>query len=453
MIRPMSLQEVQKTTGGELLGADVLFNSVSIDSRTIKPGELFIAISGVNFNGNNFVADAEKKEAIAAIVSENIKTDLPILKVADTRKALGSIGAMNRKASTACVIALTGSQGKTTVKEMVADILAECGQVLSTKGNQNNDYGVPLSLLGINPEHDFAVIEIGASAPGEVAYCVALTQPQIAHVTNVAATHLEGFGDLAGVAKAKGELWDGIKEGGVAVINIDEDYSKTWCQRAEDKAVITISAKGKQAANYFLSEISLNNDLSTDFVLHAPAGIASIHLELAGIHNSANALAAAALSMEAGASLDNVCSGLEKVKAIPGRLFRKPGLNSSTIIDDSYNASPSSFRAAIDVLVAHSGKTILALGDMGELGDEAQQAHLDIGSYARKKGVDYLFATGRLSELTACSFGEAAEFDSEREVLAQKIIPMLGPGVTVLVKGSRSAGMEQLVELLLGKGD
>lgn len=452
MIRAMSLEEVQKVTGGVLNGASgTVFNSVSIDSRTLQPEDLFIAISGPNFNGNNFVNNAAQGKAAAAIISEEMNISLPVLKVNDTRIALGQIGAMNRENSTACVIALTGSQGKTTVKEMVAEILSQCGDVHYTRGNLNNDFGVPLSLLEINAQHDFSVIEIGASGPGEVAYCVALAKPQVAHITNVADTHLEGFGDIEGIARAKGELWDGIKEGGVAVINIDDTFAKQWCQRAEGKSLITISAKGNVNADYYIKKVALNTDLSADFILHTPAGKEAIHVALAGKHNTANALAAAALSMEAGAKLNDVKNALMRVKPVPGRLCKRAGLNSSTIIDDTYNASPASFRAAIDVLCTLPGRKMIAIGDMGELGADAEAAHSELGTYAREKGLDEFYATGKLSRLAASSFGEKAVYRSERNALAQQIIPCLNKGVVLLVKGSRSAGMEKLVQLLLEK--
>lgn len=452
MIRAMSLQEVQKVTGGVIMNAaETAFNSVSIDTRTLQPNDLFIAISGPNFNGNKFVSAAVLKKAKAAIISEDLEIKLPVLKVNDTRIALGQIGAMNRGNSTACVIALTGSQGKTTVKEMVAKILSQCGDVHHTKGNLNNDFGVPLSLLEINAQHDFSVIEIGASGPGEVAYCVALAKPQVAHITNVAATHLEGFGDIEGVARAKGELWNGIKDGGVAVINIDDAFADQWRQSAKRSSIISISAEGNVNADYYVENVELNTDLSAGFTLHTPAGIEQIHIKLAGKHNVANALAAAALSMEAGANLKDVKNGLKLLMPVPGRMCNRPGLNSSIIIDDTYNASPASFRAAIDVLCALPGKKMLVIGDMGELGAETETAHSELGIYAREKGVDELFATGKLSKLAADNFGSKAIYKPERDLLVQHIIPALKEGVTLLVKGSRSMGMEKLVQLLIEK--
>lgn len=452
MIGTMSLQEVQAVTGGVVSGSDAVFSALSIDSRTLQPGDLFIALTGPNFNGNTFVSAAAEKNASAAIVSEDTPNTLPTLKVEDTRLALGSIGALNRSRATACVIALTGSQGKTTVKEMTAAILSECGQVMMTRGNLNNDLGVPLSLSEINREDNYAVIELGANGPGEIAYTVGLTQPRIGHITNIAGTHLEGFGDLEGVARAKAEIWQGIQEGGVAVVNLDDAFAAQFIRQLKagsgKRQIVTVSAQGNNEADYWAADSRLIDLYSTEFTLHSPVGTNNIRLQVAGKHNVSNALAAAALAMTAGAGLDQVRAGLEQFTPVKGRLCMLPGINNATVIDDSYNASPASFFAAIDVLANTEGSSIVVMGDMGELGSEAEHAHQEVGNYARQQGVDHFIAVGELSRLAATAFGENGIFLDDRNSFLNVITPMLNKSVTVLVKGSRSQAMEKLVEQL-----
>ena len=449
----MGLQEMQKLTGGQLYGADTTFNSVSIDTRTLQAGELFIAISGENFNGNNFVNTAAEKQAAAAITTEKIDVALPILQVEDSRIALGKLGASNRELSEARVIALTGSQGKTTVKEMTAKILTHCGEVLKTKGNLNNDFGVPLTLIRLEAKHQFAVVELGANAPGEIAYISGLTKPHVVHITNVAPTHLEGFGDLDGVAKAKGEIWESLSDDGIAVLNLDDAYGRQWMEKLKGKNFVSISALGKTNADFKVADLQFDDAMHANFSLLSPQGLIDIKLSLPGQHNVANALAAAALSMQVGANLDDVKQGLESMQAVTGRMQDLAGFNNSLLIDDSYNASPSSFRAAIDVLAQHEGTTIIAMGEMGELGHEENKEHEEIGIYAKEKGINYLFGIGDLTEFAINGFTQEGEIFSDLDALAQHIKPLLNQQVKVLIKGSRSAGMDKLVQLLKPVGD
>ncbi|MDG2089591.1 MAG: UDP-N-acetylmuramoyl-tripeptide--D-alanyl-D-alanine ligase [Gammaproteobacteria bacterium] len=449
----MGLQEMQKLTGGQLYGADATFNAVSIDTRTLQAGELFIAISGDNFNGNSFVNAAVEKQAVAAIITEKIEVTVPTLQVEDSRIALGKLGASNRQLSDARVIALTGSQGKTTVKEMTANILAHCGEVLKTKGNLNNDYGVPLTLIKLEEKHQFAVIELGANGPGEIAYISELTKPHVVHITNIAPTHLEGFGDLDGVAKAKGEIWESMSDDGIAVLNLDDAYGGQWMEKLKGRSFVSISALGKANADFKVTDLKFDEAMHTTFSLISPQGAIEINLPLPGQHNVANALAAAALSIQVGANVDEVKKGLESMQAVDGRMQTLAGLNNSTLIDDSYNASPSSFQAAIDVLAQHEGLTIVAMGEMGELGNEEQKAHEDIGLYAKAKGIDFIFSVGDLTELTVKGFAGDGEIFSDLDALAQHIKPLLNQQVKVLIKGSRSSGMDKLVQLLKPVGD
>ncbi len=449
----MGLQEVQALTRGQLNGADASFSGVSIDSRTLHAGDLFIAISGENFNGNNFVTAAAEKNAVAAFTTEKVETTLPTLIVEDSRIALGQLGAFNRSLSEAKIIALTGSQGKTTVKEMTASILACCGEVLKTQGNLNNDLGAPLTLLKLEAKHQYAVIELGANGPGEIAYSSTLTKPDIAHITNIAPTHLEGFGDLDGVARAKGEIWESLSEDGTAVLNIDDAYGSQWMEKLKSRHFVSISALGKANADYKVNDLQFDDAMHSSFNLITPQGATEIKLPLPGQHNIANAIAAAALSMQAGADLKAVKQGLESMRSVTGRMNVLSGLNNSIVIDDSYNASPSSFRAAIDVLAQHEGTTIIAMGEMGELGSEADQAHADVGLYAKDKGIDYLFGIGALSESALSGFAGEGKISADLKELSELIKPMLNQNVKILIKGSRSAGMDKLVQQLKAKGD
>lgn len=463
----MSLQQAQEVTGGVLRGGNPVFAAVSTDTRNLQPGALFVALTGPNFDGNTFVGAAAEKGACAALVSEPVNTPLPTLQVDDTRIALGKLGAANRRLSAAKVIALTGSQGKTTVKEMTAAILAECGPVLSTQGNLNNDYGVPLTLLRLQVEHDYAVIEMGANAAGEIAYTTQLTQPDIAHITNIAATHLEGFGSLQGVATAKAEIWQGLVDGGTAVLNLDDAnivlaYSAlmgegTAVLNLDDENIpggcssrrairkITLSAAGRQDAHYALQSCSAQGLAGSALVLRTPQGSVHVTLALPGLHNAANALAAAALAMEAGAGPEEVARGLARMRSVKGRLMLKKGIHGAVVLDDTYNASPASFRAAIDVLVAQPGIRIVVAGDMGELGSGKEAAHTELGNYAREQGVEHFFATGALSRLAVAAFGAGGVHAADCAAVAAAVLPLLGEGVSVLVKGSRSAGMERVV--------
>ncbi len=447
MIGSMSLQQVQAATGGLITGANAEFSSASIDTRTLQPGDLFVAISGPNFNGNDFVAIAAEKRASAVIVGEQVNIDLPVLTVADTRAALGTMGAMNRNRASACVLGLTGSQGKTTVKEMTGGILAQCDSVIMTSGNLNNDLGVPLSLLKIDKHHKYAVIEMGANGPGDIAYSVALARPDIAHITCIAGTHLEGFGDLQGVANGKSEIWAGIRESGTAVVNIDDVFAQQFVDQiiSLGRHLVTVSGSGNQHADYFADHIQLDQFQGAAFTLNSPKGTVSIKLQVPGKHNINNAMAAAAMAMSAGVGLDAVKAGLEQFAAVKGRLCVISGINGSTLIDDSYNASPASFRAAIDVLAETKGSKVVVMGDMGELGSDAEKEHAGIGSYARQQGIDCLIATGEMSALAVSAFGDGGIFLNEREQFKHTIMPMLNATTTVLIKGSRSQGMEKLV--------
>ncbi len=451
MIEAMQLSRLQQLTAGELRGEDRSFSGVSTDTRTLQPGELFFALKGPNFNGNNFVQLAAQKQACAAVVSEPVVSSLPSLQVADTRIALGQLGRHVRQQSQARIVALTGSQGKTTVKEMTAAILQQAGAVLSTQGNLNNDYGVPLTLLRLEAAHEFAVIELGANAGGEIAYTTALAQPDIAHITCVAPTHVEGFGSLQGVAEAKAEIWQGLHEKGVAVLNLDDSNIMRNFMPRRDLRVVTISAIGKALADYRIEHMVDHGLAGSHFVLQAPQGTVSIALSLPGRHNAANALAAAALALEAGATLAQVKAGLEAMHSVKGRLVIKRGRYQSVILDDTYNASPASFKAAIDVLATQPGIRIVAAGDMGELGELKVSGHREVGDYAKACGIEHFYATGTLMQEALAAFGPSAVHAADWSQLGSLLADKLNAQVSVLVKGSRSAGMERVVDMLIEK--
>ena len=446
MIGVIKLTELQQRIGGELNGGDAGFAGVSIDTRTLQAGELFVAINGANFNGHRFVSAAADLGAVGLIVSEPVDCTLPGLLVADTREALGQIGAINREAFSGQVLAVTGSAGKTTVKEMSAAILSQCGPVLATAGNFNNEIGVPLTLLRISPQHRFAVMELGASSVGEIAYTVGLVKPDVAIITNAADAHIEGFGSLNNVVQAKGEIIDGLNEQGIAVINSDDLNAYKWIQRAGSRRYITFSLAESSGAGYFARNYEESGaEGAYRFELVCPAGSITISLNQLGKHNVSNALAAAAGTMALGANLEQVKAGLEGVQAVAGRLSVKPGLNGARVIDDTYNANPESLKAAIDVLCRYPGRKVLVLGDMAELGDLALNAHLESARYALEQGVDRFVAVGSLSTHAARVFGDRGNAFNNKQELIETLRKIMNKNTTLLVKGSRSAHMEEVV--------
>jgi UDP-N-acetylmuramoyl-tripeptide--D-alanyl-D-alanine ligase len=448
VIKVTRLSEIASVISAESVGADAAFDDVTTDTRTLLPGQLYIALSGKNFDGNAFIKQAQEKGACGAVVSKPANVGLPQLVVTDTARALGALAKWNRQQSHATVIAITGSQGKTTVKEMAGSILQTKHQVLVTRGNLNNEIGAPLTLLQLKKGHEYAVIELGASAAGEIAYTVGLAQPQVVLINNAAAAHLEGFGSLAGVVSAKGEIIDGVAEDGVVVLNADDENLSDWIKRAASRKTQTFSVHGAvSGADCFAEEIQIQ-DTRSSFRLHTSQGNVLINLPLPGRHNIANALAAATITLAAGAELIDVKNGLAAVKPVAGRLRTLAGVNGSRLIDDSYNASPGSFKAAVDVLAACSGERVLIVGDMAELGSESATAHRQLGEYALSRSIDQLWATGRESELAARAFGANARHFSDQSSLIKHAQSCMDAATTVLVKGSRSSRMDIIVAQL-----
>jgi UDP-N-acetylmuramoyl-tripeptide--D-alanyl-D-alanine ligase len=412
----------------------------------ISAGELFIALKGPNFDGSAFVAEVQAKGATAVVVEHPVDSDITQIIVPDSRLALGQLAAALKARLAPKTIAVTGSAGKTTVKEMIAAILSRCGKVLSTQGNFNNDIGVPLTMLRLTEQHDFAVLELGANHQGEIAYTTSLAKPDVALITNVAASHLEGFGDMYGVARAKGEIFNGLSAQGLAILPADSEYRDYWLRRLDDKQVMQFSVT--TPADYFADSIVLDNQGCAGFELHCPSGHKFIQLTVPGKHNVANALVAAAACIAVGASLADVQLGLAQMQVVKGRTNVNMVTPQLRLIDDTYNANVESVKAAIDLLASYSGYRVLVLGDMAELGADARLYHEEIGLYAKKSAINLLFTLGVLSQSASDLFnGQGAHFSS-RQALLQRLMPIISEQqeVTLLVKGSRSAKMELVVQ-------
>ena len=449
MLEAMRLSGLLAPLSAELVGDDVAFSAVSTDSRAIAPGQLFIALSGPRFDGHDYLAEVAGKGAVAALVERPMAdVALPQLVVADTRIALGQLGALNRAAFTGPLVAVTGSSGKTSVKEMLASILRAAhgaDAVLATRGNLNNDLGAPLTLLELAPQHQAAVIELGASGVGEIAYTVSLAKPDVSLITNAGSAHVGEFGGPEKIVEAKGEILDGLGAQGVAVLNRDDAAWPVWRQRAAGKRVLSFSLNDAQAD---LHAAAIGHDARgcVNFTLVGPHGSRSVQLNLLGQHNVANALAAAAAAHALGVASEHVVSGLQALQPVSGRGVVQVLGNGVRLIDDSYNANPASIHAATDVLASFSGRTLLVLGDMGELGQWAEQSHADVGRYAAGK-VDALLAVGPLMKHAVEAFGAGGRHFVDQQSLIEALRLEQGD-TTILIKGSRSAAMDKVVAAL-----
>nr|WP_314876587.1 UDP-N-acetylmuramoyl-tripeptide--D-alanyl-D-alanine ligase [uncultured Pseudomonas sp.] len=449
MLKPLSLSQLTVALQARLVGTDVSFDGVSIDSRSVGAGQLFIALTGPRFDGHDYLADVQAKGAVAALVEREVEgVDLPQLVVADCRLALGQLGALNRAGFDKPVAAITGSSGKTTVKEMLACILRTRGPVLATRGNLNNDLGAPLTLLEIASEHSAAVIELGASRLGEIRYTVGLTQPQVVILNNAGTAHVGEFGGPEKIVEAKGEILEGLGEGGTAVLNLDDKAFAIWHQRAGDKRVLSFALNNPQA-DFYASDIGRDARGCPAFTLHSAAGSVAVQLNLLGTHNVSNALAAAAAAHALGVSLPGIAAGLNAVQPVKGRTVAQITANGVRVIDDSYNANPTSMCAAIDILAGFSGRTVLVLGDIGELGQWAQEGHRLVGDYARGK-VDALYAVGSNMTHAVEAFGADGRHFATQAELIDAVSSETASNTTILIKGSRSAAMENVVAALCG---
>jgi UDP-N-acetylmuramoyl-tripeptide--D-alanyl-D-alanine ligase len=438
----LSLSTVAEYSQGEMHGSDVMTSGVSIDTRTLKSGELYVALKGERFDGHDYVEDARRLGAAAVMVSQKVSHSIPQVRVKDTRLGLGRLASAWRKQLSPIVIGLTGSNGKTTVKEMIAGILSGAGQVNATRGNLNNDIGVPLTLLSLKKDDRYAVIEMGANHHGEIEYLTGLVDPDVGLVNNAGPAHLEGFGDLDGVARGKGELFAGMRSDATAIINADDVYADYWLGLLSGQSVIRFGMKHEAEVSGALTDEGLQIQHGDQQVL--------VKMPVPGRHNCLNALAAAAVAIAAGISLDQIRQGLESFKSVHGRLASKQGQNGASIVDDTYNANPASLNAAIEWLSQQPGRRWLVLGDMGELGDMGPAMHAESGRVARESGIERLFSLGGLAQGAAAEFGAGAEhFDTKAEMI-DMLKRDLDRDVTVLVKGSRSMAMEEVVQALLG---
>jgi len=445
------ISEAAKYMQGTFEGNDVDFCAVSTDTRTIKAGDLFVALRGPFFDGHEYLDVAKEKGAVAVLVSKDVSAQLPTIRVKDTLDGLGLLAAAWKRQCNIKAIAVTGSCGKTSVKEMLYAILDENDDTLATKGNFNNAIGVPLTLLELNKRHKKAVVELGANHLGEIAYTTALVKPDVALITNVGAAHIEGFGSQENIAKAKAEIFQGLGDGGVAIMNRDDDFFSYWWDSTSPYQRRTFSLVNTDA-DFYASDICVNSTGRCEFTLHGFNDEISVSLPLLGRHNVINAVASAAAAEALGFSLQKIKNGLEKVKPIPGRLFIE-AFRGNYLIDDSYNANPVSIKAAIDLLKEMGRESCLVLGDMGELGIHSPSLHADVGAYAAKQGIDFLIAKGKYASdylvgfvTNKQAFQRGTICDSDAGV-TRYIVDNVN-NATILVKGSRSARMEKTVQLL-----
>jgi UDP-N-acetylmuramoyl-tripeptide--D-alanyl-D-alanine ligase len=446
----MNLSEITKNLNGTLIGENSEIFGVSIDTRTLQTGNLYIAISGKNFDGHDFVDSAKDAGAVAVLTHKKLITDLPQILVENTHSTLGELAKMWREKMPAQIVGVTGSNGKTTTKEMLAAIFSVNNSVLFTQGNLNNDIGVPLTLLKLSPENRFAVIEMGANHVGEIAYTSNLAKPDVVIITNVGAAHLEGFGDLNNVAKTKGEIIETLNSNGVSVLNRDDVYFDYWQNLAGEKKIRSFGLH--ENADVRAENIAVkieNHQFITHFDLIFANEKININLLLAGNHNVLNALAATAATLALGISLEQIKQGLESMSPVKGRMQFLRGNLGSTIINDTYNANTASLQAALDVLQKCDGEHWVILGAFGELGENTEQLHFEMGETLKNVGVKRLFAVGELTQRTVAAFGENAQhFASQTELLAALISELTG-NETILIKGSRSQRMENITAALV----
>ena len=445
MIR-MTLDEAAATLGLPASGGDVEFCGVSTDSRTTQPGALFVALRGPNFDGHEFVGSAQERGAAAALVERAPDASIPYILARNPVRAFGDLAAVWRSRFWDLIpVAITGSNGKTTVKEMVAAILGNVAPVAATRGNLNNEIGVPLTLCDLDATHRTAVVELGANHRGEIAGLTSLVRPSVGVITQCAPAHLEGFGSIEGVARAKGELFENMPGDAVAVVNADDPFASLWRELAGRRRCISFGA----GADADVRARPVCQAGRERVALETPAGGVEVRLALPGVHNALNAGAAAAAAYAAGASLDAIREGLCAVRPAKGRLQSKRGPRGAEIIDDTYNANPVSLQAGLDVLGTKPPPRWLVLGDMAELGPEGAVLHAGAGRSARRHGVERLLAVGELSAEAARAFGDGALHFKDCASLVERLRNELPDGATVLVKGSRSMVMERVVDALV----
>lgn len=429
-------------------GEDVAFNSVSTDTRTIQPGALFVALKGPNFDGHDYVSQAIAKGAAGVLVSKkvDVPANVPILIVHDTLWAYGQLAALHRSQFKIPMVGVTGSCGKTSVKSMVTNILRQVANVLSPVGSYNNEIGLPKTLLELDDTHEFAVLEMGARNPGDIKYLMELVNPSVTVINNVAPVHIETFGDVDGIAAAKGEIYEYLQPHGTAVVNVDDAYAPYWLSKLKTQNIITFGLE--RAADitcaYIVEEHHrIKMELVTDI------GMIEVVLPLIGLHNVKNALAAAAIARALDISLEDIKRGLETSQPVTHRMEIKQSKTGAKIIDDSYNANPVAMKYAIDVLAKQSGRKIMVVGDMRELGNQAEEKHKLLGQQVKAAGIDLLLGYGDLARLAVEEFGPKAQFYSDKTALIHDLSTMLDSGTVVLIKGSRGMRLDEVVNALV----
>lgn len=451
----MRLGAIAMWTHGKLLDSSAALDAVeisgaAIDTRKLLPGNLFVALKGEHVDGHDYLSEAAAKGAVAALVTHRVDSDLPQVLVNDAALALGDLASAVRAQRKVRVVGITGSNGKTTVKTLVASILSRHGRTHVSSGNYNNELGLPLSLLAMPRDTEYAVFEMGAGKPGDIAYLAAIARPDIGLITLIAPAHLERMGSVEGVAETKGAIYQALPADGIAIINADDQFASFFGGLAGSRKVLRFGLNNPVDVGADIVEQRVDG---SHFVLNTPQGDAEVSLPLPGRHNIANALAAASVALALDVPLEIIVAGLEQVPAVAGRLGREVASGGWSVIDDSYNANPSSMAAAIETLLLAAGERWLVLGDMAELGTEARAMHAGMGAMARERGIDRLFAVGPLGAATVDAFGPGATHVEDKAALIAVLRAQLHSGVTCLVKGSRSAGMEQVVAALHGRKD
>jgi UDP-N-acetylmuramoyl-tripeptide--D-alanyl-D-alanine ligase len=443
----VSLNDIARWTGGRLHGADARIASVSTDTRTLAPGALFVALRGERHDAHDFAAAARDAGATALLVERELALALPQVVVGDSQVALGEIARALRLRSTAKVIGITGSNGKTTVKSLVASILERHGRTHVNPGNLNNEIGLPLTLCAMPSDSEYAVLEMGAGKPGDIAYLARIARPDVAVVNNVASAHLERMGSLQGVAETKGAIYRALPNDGIAVINADDAFAEYFALLAAPRRVVRFGLLRRADVG---AAIDLDAGNDGRFRLLAPSGGIEIALPLPGRHNIMNALAASAIAIAVGVPLATIKAGLEAAPVVAGRLARTQLESGAVLIDDSYNANPGSFAAAVATLAAEAGERVLVMGDMAELGSDTVRLHAEIGALARRSGIHRLRAVGTHSRAAVEAFGPAGRHFESQAALIEALREERREGVVMLVKGSRSSAMERVVAALRG---
>ncbi len=445
-MRPVLLSQIAEWCEARLIGDDLSISHVSTDTRALTQGSLFVALRGENHDAHDFIANAEQAGAAAVLVSRLVETSLPQILCSDTQEALAEFAAGMQQGRKAVVVALTGSNGKTSVKNLITEILNRSGRTYSTPGNRNNEIGLPMAVLEAPEDAEFAVYEMGAGKPGDIAYLCSIVAPQVSVVNNIGPAHLERMGSLFGIAETKGAIYEALSDDGVAVINADDAFAPYFAQRVGHRRIFRYGIEND--ADIRATNIQLRSESSV-FELHTPAGKQTIKLALPGRHNVMNALAATGLALGAGAHFDSIVQGLQHAAPVKGRQISHVLDNEAVLVDDSYNANPGSVAAAIQTLAQSKLGSWLVLGNMAELGDNAAELHAEIGALAKKTGIEKLWTVGELAKQASQAFGPGARHFDNKVALSEALIHELHVGVRCLVKGSRSSAMDEVVRAVL----